>query len=63
MKKVNFGTNFVVFLLFFGVALFEALQSRNWGKAALWSAIGLVFLLTDNFGSSGRMKKPDKQDT
>lgn len=48
MKNIRFGTNFTVFILFFGVALFEAFQSSNWGKAALWLAIGVVFLLADN---------------
>jgi hypothetical protein len=45
MKKI--GVNFTVFLLFFGVALLEALQTRNWLKAAFWVAIGGVFLVGD----------------
>jgi hypothetical protein len=48
MKKVRIGVNFTVFLLFFGVALLEAFQSRNWLKAAFWVAIGIVFLVGDN---------------
>lgn len=48
MKKINLGTNFAVFLLFFGVAALEAFQTRNWLKAAFWLAIGVVFLLADN---------------
>jgi len=48
MKKPALGTNFTVFLLFFGVATLEAFQTRNWIKAAFWLAIGIVFLLADN---------------
>jgi hypothetical protein len=48
MKRIKLGTNFTVFLLFFGVAALEAFQTRNWIKAALWLAIGSVFLAADN---------------
>jgi hypothetical protein len=41
------GTNVTVFLLFFGVSLLDALQSRNWLRAIFWLAIGLVFLRAD----------------
>lgn len=57
MTKMKLGTNFTVFVLFFGVATLEAFQTRNWIKAALWLAIALVFLLADNLrllGSSRR---------
>ncbi len=46
--RINLGTNFAVFLLFFGVAALEAFQTRNWLKAGFWLAIGVVFLLADN---------------
>ena len=49
MKKIKLGTNFTVFILFFGVATLEAFQTRNWVKAGFWLDIGLVFLLADNF--------------
>jgi hypothetical protein len=52
MKKIKFGTNFTVFLLFFGVAVLEAFQTQNWLKAVFWLAIGIVFLVADN------LKKP-----
>jgi len=48
MPGLRLGTNVTVFLLFFGVAVLEAFQSRNWLKALFWLAIGLVFLLADN---------------
>lgn len=45
---MKLGANFAVFVLFFGVALLEAFQTKNWLKAAFWLAIGLVFLVADN---------------
>jgi hypothetical protein len=48
MKRIRFGTNFTVFLLFFGVACLEAFQTSNWLKAGFWLVIGFVFLLADN---------------
>lgn len=40
--------NFTIFLLFFGVSLVEAFQTRSWLKASFWLAIGIFFLLADN---------------
>jgi hypothetical protein len=48
MKRIELGTNFAIFLLFFGVATLEAFQTRNWAKAAFWLAIGIVFLVAGN---------------
>ena len=48
MKRIRFSTNVAVFLLFFGVAMLEAFQTKNWLKAAFWVAIGIVFLVADN---------------
>lgn len=48
MKRIRLGTNFAVFVLFFGVATLEALQTRNWLKALFWVAISIVFLAADN---------------
>ena len=47
MRKIRLGTNFTIFLLFFGVAALEALQMRNWLKAGFWLAIGCAFLYMD----------------
>ena len=46
--KIKAGTNFTVFLLFFGIATLEAFQTQAWLKAIFWLAIGLVFLMADN---------------
>ena len=48
MTSIRLGTNFTVFLLFFGLATLEAFQTRDWLRAAFWLAIGIVFLVTDN---------------
>lgn len=48
MKRIRVSTNVAVFLLFFGVAMLEAFQTKNWLKAAFWVAIGIVFLVADN---------------
>jgi hypothetical protein len=48
MPALRLGTNVTVFLLFFGVSVLEAWQTRNWLKALFWLAIGVVFLLADN---------------
>jgi len=41
------GTNITIFLLFFGLSLLEALETRNWVRAAAWLTVGLVFLGAD----------------
>jgi hypothetical protein len=52
MTRIRLGANLAIFLLFFGVAALEALQTRNWIKAAFWLAIGIVFLAADNLKRS-----------
>ena len=56
MKRIRLGTNFAVFVLFFGVATLETLQTRNWLKAAFWLAISIVFLVADN------LRREDQQE-
>ena len=46
--KIKFGSGFVIFILFFGIALLEAIQSAAWLKAAFWIAIGCAFLIADS---------------
>lgn len=45
---MKFGTNMAIFILFFGIALIEAIQSSNWLVAILFIALGFVFLRADN---------------
>ena len=41
------GTNVTIFVLFFGLSLVEALQTRDWLRVLFWLAIGIVFLRAD----------------
>ncbi|MDO8566908.1 MAG: hypothetical protein Q7R58_02010 [bacterium] len=47
MKNLKLGTNFTIFVLFFGVAALDAIQTQNWLRIVFWLAIGLVFLRAD----------------
>ena len=44
-------TNLTVFILFFGIALIEAIQKNNWLGAVLFLALGLLSLKADIIGS------------
>jgi hypothetical protein len=46
--KIKVANNVAIFVLFFGVAFLEELQTGNWLKALFWLAIGFVFLAADN---------------
>ena len=46
MKNVAF-TNLAVFVIFFGIALTEAIQKNNWIEAALFLALGALSLWAD----------------
>jgi hypothetical protein len=46
MRNVR-GTNLTIFVLFFGLSLVEAIQTRGWLRALFWLAIGIVFLRAD----------------
>ena len=46
MKKLKF-TNLAVFIIFFGIALIEAVQKNNWLEAALFMALGILSLWAD----------------
>ena len=46
MTNFNF-TNFAVFIIFFGIALIEALQKQNWLEAALFLALGVLSFWAD----------------
>ena len=43
----NISTNFTIFLLFFGIAAVQAVQTRNWLMVVFWIAVSLVFLRAD----------------
>ena len=48
MKNLNFGANFTVFLIFFGIALIAAFQTQNWLEALLFVALGIISLWADS---------------
>jgi hypothetical protein len=47
MRKPALGSNFALFLLFFGVAALDALSDGSWLRAGFWAAIALIFLRAD----------------
>ena len=47
MKNLKFGTNLAVFVVFFGVAALDAIQTQNWFRVAFWACIGAFFLWAD----------------
>jgi len=40
-------TSITVFILFFSIALIEALQNQNWMEALLFAALGVLSLRAD----------------
>jgi len=45
---MKIGHNMAIFILFFGIALVEAFQSKNWLLALLFVLLGVLFLFADN---------------
>lgn len=35
--------NFTIFIVFFGIAALQALQTRNWYLVLFWVAVGMFF--------------------
>ena len=46
MEKIKF-TNIAIFIIFFAIALIEAIQKNNWLEAALFVALGVISLWAD----------------
>jgi len=46
MQNIKF-TNLAVFIIFFGIALIEAVQKGNWAEAGLFLALGVLSLWAD----------------
>ena len=47
MKNFRFGTNFAVFIIFFGVATLDALQTQNWLRVTVFAALAALCLRAD----------------
>ena len=41
--NLKIGTNFAIFIIFFGIALIESIQKHNWLEALLFAALGVMF--------------------
>ena len=54
MKRFLPGPGFAIFLIFFGVSLLDAFQTKSWLRVFFWLAIGVLFLTLDN-----RRQKPN----
>lgn len=54
MKTIRFGTGSTIFIIFFGVALVQALLSGSWSKGLFWVLVGTIFLILDNVGKHER---------
>ena len=48
MRNLKLGANVTVFLIFFGIALLDAIWSHHWVGAFLWLAFGALFLRSDS---------------
>jgi hypothetical protein len=57
-KKANkkfhlkFGSSFAVFIIFFGISLYEALLNQDMVGAGFWIIVGAVFLVADSITDS-----------
>lgn len=47
MKNLKFGVNFSVFIIFFGAAVLDALQTQNWPRVAVFAALAALSLWAD----------------
>jgi hypothetical protein len=48
-------TNLTIFILFFGIAMLDALRGGNWIRILFWFAIATYFLVADRRGTSTRV--------
>ena len=47
MKNFRFGTSFAVFVIFFGAAALDALQTQNWLRVAVFATLAMLSLWAD----------------
>jgi len=64
MKRIR-TEGLAIFILFFGIAMFASFQTHNWLNAAFWVAIGVLFLVADNFkrAYTARAKNNPRSET
>lgn len=51
------GPGMAVFVLFFGIALLDALRGGHWVRALFWVAIGAAFWLLERRGRRSQPKR------
>jgi hypothetical protein len=51
-------TNLTIFLLFFGIALLDAIRGGHWLRVAFWLAVGALFYVADRRQLANREPKP-----
>jgi hypothetical protein len=51
-------TNFTVFIVFFGIALLDAIRGAHWLEVLFWLAIGAFFFLADRRMLVKRVTRP-----
>lgn len=47
MKNLKFGISFAVFIIFFGVALLDAIQTQSWPRIFVFLALAILCLWVD----------------
>lgn len=47
MRKPVFGTNMAIFLLFFGIAMLDAIRLHAWLRVTFWLGVAALFLFVD----------------
>ena len=50
--------NFTIFLLFFGIALLDAIRGGHWLRVAFWLVVGALFYVADRRQLANRAPKP-----
>lgn len=47
-------TNLTIFILFFGIALLDAIRGGHWLRIVFWLCVGTLFFLADRRGQGNR---------
>jgi hypothetical protein len=50
--------NFTIFLLFFGIALLDAIRGGHWLRVAFWLVVGALFYVADRRQLASRAPEP-----
>ena len=60
MKKIKLGTGFVVFVIFFGLAMIQSARDLDGTQILFWITMAVLFVLADNISSL--IKESDNKD-